>query len=109
MLLPVDPWRADQVLSNRVRLDIVQALLSEKELHISELERSIKKPWGTVAYHLGLLEDAGIVKSEYRLGEHQSKAPVKRYYWVQKAKLREYVEAWGELPRGVLEKVARKG
>ena len=106
--MTVDPWRADQVLSNRVRLDIVQALLNKKELHISELERSIKRPWGTVAYHLGLLEDAGIVKSEYRLGEHRSKAPVKRYYWVQKAKLREYVEAWEKLPRGVLEKAAKK-
>ncbi len=107
--MTLDPWRADQVLSNRVRMNIIQTLLNQKEMHISDLERSIKKPWGTVAYHLGLLEDAGIVKSEYRLGKHHSKAPVKRYYWIQKAKLTQFLEAWQKLPRGMLKRAARTG
>ena len=94
----VDPWRADAVLSNRVRLEIIETLLRGKELHISELERRTKKPWGTVAYHLGLLENEKLVGSEYRLGKHHSKAPVKRYFWVNKPKLNEYLRAWEKLP-----------
>lgn len=107
--MAVDPWKADAVLSNRVRLEIIQTLLRGKELHISELERRTKRPWGTVAYHLGLLENKKIVGSEYRLGPHNSKAPVKRFFWVNKRKLNEYVRAWAKLPAEVRAQSAKAG
>jgi DNA-binding transcriptional ArsR family regulator len=99
--LAVDPWKADEILSNRVRLEIVETLLRGKELHISELERRTGKPWGTVAYHLGLLEHEKIVESEYRLGPHHSRAPVKRFFWVNRKRLEAYLRAWEKLPAEV--------
>lgn len=93
----VDQWVAEEVLSNPTRIAIIKAIKDKKRLHISDLASLLDKPWGNVAYHLGVLESHGILESEYEIlpeGNPGKKGRLARFFWIDKKKLEEYVDAW---------------
>lgn len=96
----VDEWVADEVLSNPTRIGIVKEIRRRKRMHISDLADALDKPWGNVAYHLGILENNGILQSEYEIlpeGNPGRRGRLARFFWIDEKKLEEFVSAWRSL------------
>lgn len=95
-----DKWVADEVLSSPTRLEIIKAIKEKKRAHISDLADILDRPWGNVAYHLGILENHGILESEYIILPKENpgtKGRLARFFWINEDKLEEYVNAWRKL------------
>ena len=56
------------MIADPVRLQILQLLLKEKRMPVSELINRTEKPQSMVSYHLGCLKDCGLV-----IGQKSSK------------------------------------
>ena len=73
---------------DRERLSLVRVLLDHKALYLTEIANISKTDRATSAYHLGVLEKAGIVSSEYRLlREAKFKGKAARFYSLNHDKL----------------------
>ena len=58
-----------KALASRERMQIL-ALLSKGDRSISELSKNLNMPFSSTAFHVRVLEDAGVVASETRPGVH---------------------------------------
>lgn len=55
--------RKDAILENRVRDQLLQLIKQDPGIHASDLGRRLDAGWGTVVYHLGVLEKNRLVSS----------------------------------------------
>jgi DNA-binding transcriptional ArsR family regulator len=92
-----DRVKLTHALLNEKRVGIVTTLLSEPT-YISKLEKRLKIDRSTVCYHLNILEEVGLVQSEYKILEAaHSKGRAGRTYSVNRGKLKEAIKAIEEL------------
>ncbi|MCK5600571.1 winged helix-turn-helix transcriptional regulator [Candidatus Pacearchaeota archaeon] len=98
----IEPFEAAKVLRNGIRQDIISILLEEKEMYISDLADEIGMDWGTVSYHIGILDNADIIETEYRF-THSSKGKTVCYATLDLAVLDQYQEADKKMPSNVKE------
>lgn len=54
-----------RALDNDHRLSILTILFNEPDIAFNDLARKTKIERGLLAYHIGVLKDVGLVKSEY--------------------------------------------
>ncbi|TET91701.1 MAG: ArsR family transcriptional regulator [Methanomassiliicoccales archaeon] len=67
--------------------------LNRRPEHVSELARKLESPRPTVAYHLGIMEKLGILRSEYKIfKEGNPKGRVARVYSIDKRVLKKYLQ-----------------
>lgn len=84
-------------LLNESRVNIVSRLLSKTQ-NISDLDKQLSIDRSTICYHLNILEDIGILKSEYVILEApQSKGRAGRVYSINHDRLLEAIKAIEEL------------
>ncbi len=70
------------VLLHPMRFRIVK-LLTERQMHVSELSKVLQEERRLVSYHLETLEKYGFVKSKYELSEEKkSKGKALKIYWI---------------------------
>ncbi len=80
------------------RLELVRILLEGKPLYLTEITKLSGMDRATLAYHLGVLERAGLVTSEYKiLQEPRSKGKAARYYAINRSKWNEAVATMNRL------------
>ena len=90
----VDKIEIAHSLLNTVRRSIVSALLPEPR-YISDLVKKLEIDRSTICYHLNILEQAGLLKSEYKILEAaHSKGRAGRLYSID---LDRYLEAIGAI------------
>lgn len=89
-------------LLNETRVGIVSHLLGKPQ-NISDLEKQLKDTnRSTICYHLNILEDVGILESEYKILEAaQSKGRAARIYSINHDKLSEAIQAIEELRKEI--------
>ena len=63
-------WGAVELLAHPIRREILEALLSGGPASISDLTRTIGKPWTTIAYHLDILEQDTLLRPSYEKVAH---------------------------------------
>ncbi len=80
------------------RLKLAKILLRGKPMYLTEISKESGMDRATLAYHLGVLERVGILRSEYRiLQEPRSKGKAARYYSLNMKKWEEAVKTIREL------------
>lgn len=63
------------------RIKLITALFERQPMYLSEIAKTVEIERATLAYHLGVLERAGLVSSEYKiLQTPKSKGKAARYY-----------------------------
>jgi len=97
-MVQADKVKLRHGLLNETRVSIISHLLSKPQ-NISELDKQLKNTnRSTICYHLNILEDVGILKSEYQILEAaHSKGKAARVFSINHDKLMEAVEAIQEL------------
>jgi DNA-binding transcriptional ArsR family regulator len=82
------------------RLEIIRILSKPQPMYLTEIAKESKMDRTTLAYHLGVLERAGMIKSEYRiLLDAKAKGKAARFYSLNIPKLSEALnEVKGLLP-----------
>lgn len=89
---PEDRKVIDSVLGVE-RLEIINILQKHQPMYLTEIARESKMDRTTLAYHLNVLERAGIIRSEYKvLQDAKAKGKAARFYSINQSKLN---EAWG--------------
>ena len=63
-------WDAVELLAHPIRREIMRALARGKAASISDLTRDLGKAWTTIAYHLDILEDSGLLTPSYERIAH---------------------------------------
>jgi DNA-binding transcriptional ArsR family regulator len=82
--------------------NIILIRLLEQKMNISELAKASNLDRATVSYHLGILEEAEIVSSEYSMLEPpHSKGKVGRYYTVNPKGFEKAIKALDELTKSL--------
>lgn len=76
--------RREALLDNEARDALVEAIRQEPGIHASELGRRLEAGWGTIVYHLGVLERNGLVSSLVD-GRHRRFFPVGALDWSDRA------------------------
>ena len=71
-----------KALSSRIRQQILLAL-SEREKYLTEIANEVKKKPQTVDFHLNILNEIGMVKSEWKEG--------KKFYSVKDKRIFEFI------------------
>lgn len=80
------------------RIKLITALFERQPMYLSEIAKTIEIDRATLAYHLGVLERAGLVTSEYKiLQTPRSKGKAARYYTLDTKKLRQALREVGNL------------
>jgi len=93
--MPADPEKIKlaHAVFNDIRYKIIKRLL-HKSTYISDLEKNLKINRSTICYHLNILEEAGLLKSEYEiLLAPRSMGKAARKYTINLDKLNEAIEA----------------
>jgi DNA-binding transcriptional ArsR family regulator len=81
---------------------IIESLL-HGTMNISQLAKKIGSDRATVAYHLGILEQAELVDSEYQmLKPPASMGKIGRFYRVKPSRLKQASEAFEKLSKEIL-------
>ena len=107
----IDPWKADQVFSNRNRQKVIESLRARGPCDVSALGQQIEKTtgskldWYVIVYHLQYLQNLGIVDSKFQKGNPEPDHIVE-YFWVVDEQLSKYLEAWKALVGDFATKVA---
>ena len=78
-----------RALSNDLRKQIL-LILSKKDMYLTEIAEDIKKKPQTIDFHLKLLEEIGLVKSEWREG--------KKYYSLKNEKIIDFLKRGKGIP-----------
>ena len=69
------------VILHPIRFRIIE-LLSEKQMHVSELSKALAEERRLISYHLDILEEYGFVQSKYEISDQpRSKGKALRIYW----------------------------
>ncbi len=63
-------WGAIELLAHPIRREIMRTLASGNAASITDLTRDLGKAWTTVAYHLDILEDSGLLTPTYERIPH---------------------------------------
>jgi DNA-binding transcriptional ArsR family regulator len=77
-----------EALFHPLRIRIILLLNEEGELYPNQIAESLDKDRGLVAYHLNVLERAGLVKSEYKM---VSPGKFAKFYSVDREKVKEAI------------------
>ncbi len=94
-----DPYRLIEVILHKKRCKLLETLKGEKK-YISELARTTGLTRSTVCYHLDILQDMGIVESEYVLlnnPQKGTKGKVGNFYKLNEEKLQEALNSIQEV------------
>ena len=78
-----------KALSSDIRRGILLSL-SKKEKYLSEISKEINKKPQTVDFHLNLLEEIGLIESEWKEG--------KKYYFLKDRKILEFLKGHRPVP-----------
>jgi len=69
------------VILHPIRFRIIE-LLSEKQMHVSELSKALAEERRLISYHLDILEEYGFVQSKHEISDQpRSKGKALRIYW----------------------------
>jgi predicted transcriptional regulator len=69
------------VILHPIRFRIIE-LLSEKQMHVSELSKALAEERRLISYHLDILEEYGFVQSKHEISDQpKSKGKALRIYW----------------------------
>jgi DNA-binding transcriptional ArsR family regulator len=94
-----------KAMAQKERRSIIENILKE-HMNISDLSRATELDRATVSYHLGVLEDVGLVESEYEmLKKPASMGKIGRYYRVKPDRLKEAAEIMEKISKNMLEEV----
>ncbi len=86
---PVDRKVVDSLLGVE-RLEIIRILSKSQPMYLTEIAKESKMDRTTLAYHLGVLEKAGMITSEYKvLQDAKAKGKAARFYSLNPPKLNE--------------------
>ena len=78
-----------KALSSDIRRGILISL-SKKEKYLSEISNEIKKKPQTVDFHLNILEEIGLIESEWKEG--------KKYYFLKDRKIMDFIKEGKAVP-----------
>lgn len=78
-----------KALSSDIRREILISL-SKKEKYLSEISNEIKKKPQTIDFHLRLLEEIGLVESQWKEG--------KKYYLLKDRKILDFLKEGSAVP-----------
>lgn len=78
-----------KALSSDIRREILLSL-SKKEKYLSEISHEIKKKPQTVDFHLNLLQEIGLIDSEWKEG--------KKYYFLKDRKILDFLRGGRPVP-----------
>ena len=78
-----------KALSSDIRRGILVSL-AKKEKYLSEISNEIKKKPQTVDFHLNLLEEIGLIESEWKEG--------KKYYFLKDRKILDFIREGKAVP-----------
>jgi predicted transcriptional regulator len=69
------------VILHPIRFRLIE-LLSEKQMHVSELSKALAEERRLISYHLDILEEYGFVQSKHEISDQpKSKGKALRIYW----------------------------
>lgn len=74
------------VAAQSTRLQILNLLVRGKKMYPTQLEKTLKIPRRVISFHLGALEKAKLVESEFGLSEDQRPQAVRYYSITHKGK-----------------------
>lgn len=96
-------------MAQRERRLIVELILKQR-MNISDLARATNLHRATVSYHLGVLEQVGLVDSEYEMiRSPASKGKIGRYYSAKPERLKEAAKIIEKISRNLLSEVKNAG
>lgn len=94
-----------KAMAQKERRSIIDHILKQ-HMNISDLARATGLDRATVSYHLGVLEQVGLVDSEYEMIEPPaSMGKIGRYYRVKPEKLKEAAEIMEKISKTMLNEV----
>ena len=94
-----------KAMAQKERRSIIEHILKE-HMNISDLARTTNLDRATVSYHLGVLEDVGLVESEYEMiKKPASMGKIGRYYRVKPDRLTEAAEIMEKISKNILDEV----
>jgi DNA-binding transcriptional ArsR family regulator len=94
-----------KAMAQKERRSIIDHILKQ-HMNISDLARTTGLDRATVSYHLGVLEQAGLVDSEYEMIKPPaSMGKIGRYYRVKPEKLKEAAEIMEKISKNMLNEV----
>lgn len=88
-MLPLPDEMFHKALASDIRREILMSL-SKKEKYLSEISEEIKKKPQTVDFHLNLLQEIGLVDSEWKEG--------KKYYFLKDRKILDFLREGKPVP-----------
>ena len=91
--MPVPPHLFDEIVHKALASDVRRAILlslSKKDKYLSEIAGEIKKKPQTIDFHLNMLEEIGMVESEWREG--------RKYYGLKDRKIVEFLKEHRPIP-----------
>src|SRR2546422_4762825 len=96
--LEAEPRKLVDAVLDLERLKLITALFERPPMYLSEIAKTVEIDRATLAYHLGVLERAGLVSSEYKiLQQPKSKGKAARYYTLNTQKIRQALAEVGNL------------
>ncbi|TMI40172.1 helix-turn-helix transcriptional regulator [Candidatus Bathyarchaeota archaeon] len=96
--LEAEPRKLVDAVLDLERLKLITALFERPPMYLSEIAKTVEIDRATLAYHLGVLERAGLVTSEYKiLQTPRSKGKAARYYTLNREKWRQALEEVAKL------------
>ena len=90
---PLPPHLFDEIVHKALASDIRRKILlslSEKSKYLSEIAKEVDKKPQTVDFHLHVLEEIGIVNSEWKEG--------KKYYFLKEPKVLDFLRERRPVP-----------
>lgn len=94
-----------KAMAQKERRSIIENILKQ-HMNISDLSRATSLDRATVSYHLGVLEDVGLVESEYEmLKKPASMGKIGRYYRVKPDRLKEAAEVMEKISKNMFDEV----
>lgn len=94
-----------KAMAQKERRLIINHILKQ-HMNISDLARVTNLDRATVSYHLGVLEQVGLVDSEYEMIKPPaSMGKIGRYYRVKPEKLKEAAEILEKISKNMLDEV----
>src|SRR2546425_3225929 len=96
--LEAEPRKLVDAVLDLERLKLITALFERPPMYLSEIAKTVEIERATLAYHLGVLERAGLVSSEYKiLQTPRSKGKAARYYTLDIEKMWQALAEVGKL------------
>ena len=89
-------YKLINIITSPSRLQILIELSRGKSMYVTELSQTLKMDRSTVSYHLSILEEAGLVRSYYKVLGGHSPNKVGRFIELNEPKIGEAIKALGE-------------